>query len=117
MQDPATNPTYTSLYEDIYKVKDQMAVLSNEILSLDISKYPIFIAHKTAIELGKPAFILQKHTTSWNISISILEDLVNKEIVSMSKVEDFKKVYKDPTKHFCILVITSDQIEFVFVPK
>lgn len=108
---------YRSLHNDVEMKRDQLHQLSTEIVKNDISNYPIFVAHQLPVDLGKPVFTQEKHLTNWNISVSILEDLVNKEVVAMDKVDDFRKVYKDPDQYFCFLVIVEDDPQFIFIKR
>ncbi|MBX2845324.1 MAG: hypothetical protein KTR13_03840 [Saprospiraceae bacterium] len=113
----ATDPQYTSLYSDVDQFRDLFYSLSLEILNNEVSKYPIFVAYQDPVQLGKVLLQRKTHNTNWNINITILEDLVNKGIVQPEKLEEFKKVYKDPEQHFCILAIGLRKSEFIFTPR
>ncbi len=108
---------YASLHNDVELLQDQLATISAEIRNQDISKYPIFIASKEPVEIGKLLFSPNKDLTNWNIAMSTLENLVNLEIVSLEKVDEFRKVYKDPDNFFCFLVMKPNQPEFIFIKR
>lgn len=108
---------YVTLYNDVEMHRDQLHLLSQEILKNEVSNYPIFIAHQELVDLGKQIIDKEKHLTNWHISISILEDLVNKKIVAMSKVDEFRKVFKDPSQFFCFLVMSPQDPQFIFIKR
>lgn len=116
---PGENPVdeeYVSLHNDVEFLSDALAAVSAEIRNQEISKYPVFVAAQIPLEIGKPLFTRDENQTHWNISVATLEVMVKNEVVSMSKVDEFRKVYKDPNKFFCFLVM-KEQPQFVFIKK
>jgi len=113
----SVDPQYTSLYNDVEGKRDILHKISLEIVGNLVSKYPIFIAFQDPVDLGKPLLTRKLHDTNWNINISILEDLVNKKVISLEKLESFTKVFKDPEKYFCFLAISLRKSEFIFIPR
>ncbi len=89
-----------------------------EVLVQDISNYPIFVLSEKEIELGIPLVksALDDKNFSY-IRMTTLEELATKGIVEMSKVDDFRALYKSKKDHFCLLIIRTDQPEFVFYPE
>jgi len=116
LEENSVNPLYTSLFATIEKQRDNLFLLVSEILRNEISKYPIFIASKTQIALGKP-FVMQEKPEDWNINISLLEEFAALSIVSEEHLEEFKRVYKDPEQFFCFLVISQEKEEYIFIPR
>lgn len=108
---------YASLYNDVEMHRDELHFISQEIIKNEVSNYPIFIAHNEVVDLGKPIFTKEKHLTNWHISISILEDFVNKKIIDINKVDEFRKVYKNPDQYFCFFVITTEDPQFIFIKR
>lgn len=106
-----------SIEHDIPFVLETIQETAFQLLGLKVTKYPIFIFYKhNFIDLGKPFITKDIMNIDWNISISHLEDLVNKNIVQYHKVEEFRKNYKDPQSYICILVITEEESGFVYYP-
>lgn len=89
-----------------------------EVLVQDVSNYPIFVLSTEAIELGIPLMeiAIDDEKKSY-IRITTLEELATKGIVEMSKVDDFRALYKSKKNYFCLLIIREDQPEFVFFPE
>jgi hypothetical protein len=104
------------LSEDLSVCKEFLRQVSNAMRKGDVSKYPIFIAHREEIDLGVPIIHRSEMDLYWSFSASHLEDLVNKKIVLMEKVEDFKKAYRDPASFMCIFMIDAESGFFVFLP-
>jgi hypothetical protein len=104
------------LSEDLSVCKEYLRQVSNAIRKGDVSKYPIFIAHREEIDLGVPIIHRSEMDLFWSFSASHLEDFVNKKIVLLEKVEDFKKAYRDPSAFMCIFMIDNDEGCFIFLP-
>jgi len=107
---------YVSLHNDIELLSPQLAEISSGIRQQDVSNYPIFIAHLEMIEMGKLLFTKEKNLTNWNISMCTLEILVQTGVIAMDKVDEFRKVYKDPDAFYCFLVM-KDEPQFIFIKK
>ena len=107
---------YVSLHNDVEHLSDQLSSVSVEIRNQDISKYPVFIAHQVPIELGKALFTKEQHLTNWNLSMATLEVLVQSKVISLEKVDQFRKVYKNPDQFFCFLVM-KEEAQFIFIKK
>ncbi|MBX2903694.1 MAG: hypothetical protein KF872_09070 [Chitinophagales bacterium] len=104
------------LSEDLSVCREYLRQVSNAMRKGDVSKYPIFIAHRDETDLGVPIIHRAEMDLYWSFSASHLEDLVNRKIVLLEKVEDFKKAYRDPAAFMCILVIDAEEGNFVFLP-
>ena len=102
------------------ELKDFEEILKNaadKILEENVSNYPIFVAHKQQVDLGIPIIDRVKHSTNWSINASTLEDFVNKKVVSSTKVDDFRKTYKNPKTHICVFVLSDIGAQFLFIPR
>ncbi|NUM32158.1 MAG: hypothetical protein HUU47_07520 [Bacteroidetes bacterium] len=105
-----------SLQNDVDFYKTSIKEVSDEIIDEKISEFPIFIAHKSKIPFGE---IILDHTelnTTWSISVSTLEEFMDKNIIENSKAGFFKANYKNPQEFICIFLITGISASFVFVP-
>lgn len=90
---------------------------SDSILDQDVSKYPIFVVHKQEIGLGIPLVNRQKHSTNWSINVSTLEEFFKKKLVVKSKVDEFRKTYKNPKENYCLFVLSDIGAQFMFLPR
>ena len=90
---------------------------ANSCLDQDVSKYPIFVIHKQEVALGVPIIDRIKHSTNWNINLSTLEEFFSKKLVNNSKVDEFRKTYKNPKEHHCLFVLSDIGAQFMFMPR
>jgi len=106
-----------SIQNDIPYLIDTIQETALQVLSLKVSKYPVFIFHKNdQIPLGIPFISQDSMSIDWNVSLSHLEDLVNKNVVQIDKADDFRAQFKSPTEFVCIFVFTAEDSGFIFYP-
>lgn len=104
------------LEEDFSACREYLWQVSNAMRKGEVSKYPIFIAHREEIDLGVPIIHRSEMDLFWSFSASHLEDFVNKKIIVQEKIEDFKSAYRDPATYICIFVIDAAEGSFVSIP-
>jgi hypothetical protein len=106
-----------SIEHDIPYLIDQIQEMSFQMLSLQVTKYPIFILHKAEfIPLGRPLLSAEAMHTDWNVSVSHLENLYYEKVILKDAVDEFRANYKNPKEQVCILVLTDEESVFVFHP-
>lgn len=105
-----------ALKRDLEIYKDTLKEVSMEIIANHISNYPIFVAHTDPIYLGRPVINHEVFGTTWDVNASMLEEFVKRGLVQPSKVDDFKKIYKDPKLNACVFVVSGEEANFVFLP-
>ncbi len=88
---------------------------STSILDNDISKYPIFVVHKEEIKVGINVIDKNKTTANWSIEASTLEEFVVKNLIHQSKVEEFRKTYKNPKDFVCFFLVSEMGAQFIFM--
>ncbi|NJL74411.1 MAG: hypothetical protein HC892_04550 [Saprospiraceae bacterium] len=54
---------------------------------------------------------------NWSINISSLEEFVVKQLIEVHKIDDFRRVYKDPKHHLCFFVLSELGATFNFIPR
>lgn len=87
------------------------------VLDADVSKYPIFVATKSPIEIGVTVIDHTKTTAIWTIAASSLEEFVAKKVINVDKVDDFKKTYKDVDNYNCYFIISDIGNQFAYLPS
>jgi len=109
---------YNSLHEDLEVCRDYIQQISRSMIKGGVSKYPIIVAQRGEIDvdLGLPIIQRADFDISWNFSASHLEDFVNKRLVSLDKVDEFIKTYKNPVDYMCVFVAEETAGSFVFMP-
>lgn len=109
---------YLQLEEELKPFRPLMSKAAETILDQDISSYPIFIVSQLEIQLGIPLVARDSGSKrKWFVNVSTLEELNTKNIVHNDKVDEFRKVYKDPTLNFCLFVLSDLGAQFIFLPK
>ncbi len=104
------------LKDDLSFYNDMLKEVSADILADEFSKYPIFIAHQEPIKIGDMIIDATEYSRSFNISATVLEDMLAKNIVTPEREESFKAAFKDASKFMCVLLVTDKGASFVFVP-
>ena len=96
--------------------KKIMGQASDTIMDQEVSKYPIFVINKDNVAVGIPLVTEAIEPDGWLINASTLEEFTAKQLIASDKIEEFKEVYKDPKKRFCLFVIADFGATFVFLP-
>lgn len=96
--------------------KPMFAQATEMILDEDISKYPIFVVHTDTIEMGVSLVERGETTGKWSIHVSTLEEFATKQLIQSDKLDDFKKVYKNPIENYCLFVLSDLGARFIFIP-
>ncbi|TAE88630.1 MAG: hypothetical protein EAY81_02765 [Bacteroidetes bacterium] len=104
------------LKDDIEFYQGMLKEVSADILNEGFSKYPVFIAHQEPIKLGEMIIDASEYSRSYNISATVLEELLERNIVTKEREQSFKDAYKNPSQFLCILLVTDKGASFVFVP-
>lgn len=86
------------------------------VLDSEVSEFPVFVFSKIKPEIGVKLYDSIDEERDWYVHATSLEELVAKNIVDSSRVDEFKEVYKDPTSYFCILLLDGATAQFAFPP-
>ena len=103
--------------QDIKLINPVLCEISDRIINEGVSKYPIFILHKNAIDIGKVILDNSTDSKKWYINMSTLEEFAVKEIIRKTKIDEFRSTYKDPMTHLCVFVLSELGANFVFFPR
>jgi|GEM_PF-826655 len=106
-----------SLREDFHALGSYLQEISSAVIKEQISAYPIYLVHnEPAISLGRLIIDSGKSRTNWSFSASIIEELLRREIIDFDRLDEFKSIYKDPHHYACVLMLTKEMTDFVFIP-
>lgn len=108
---------YEELEKQITPFKDILSKASDAVLEQEVSSYPIFVLSKQGIELGLNLKSEIDTPEDWIVNISTLEEFATKQVIETSRINRFKKVYKDASKFLCLFVIDEIGATFVFLPR
>ena len=103
-----------ALEQAIAKNQEWFLQTVQTILNEEVSNYPILVAYpvSTRIEIGLP--LLESERYGFNATT--LEELAMKKIISLDKVNEFRKLYKEKVNNFCIFLLDQPAPQFIFVP-
>jgi dsDNA-binding SOS-regulon protein len=115
----------TLILNDCERLAQVFTQASSTIRDEGVSKYPIFVAHQQ--EVMAVGLALVNGATmgcEFSYQATTLEELVAKRIVQFEQLEEFRKIYKNPSKFWCFMTIEIDeedgdetpQTKFSFVP-
>lgn len=86
------------------------------VLDSEVSEFPVFVFSKIKPEIGVKLYDSIDQERDWYVHATSLEELVAKNIVDSTRIEEFKEVYKDPKSYFCILLLDGATAQFAFPP-
>ena len=108
---------FAKMEEEISAQKDILSKAAEAILDQEVSLYPIFVVHQHQVDIGIPILEKGVNEAEWSVNASTLEELATKKIIEMSKVDDFKQVYKDASRFLCLFVLSDMGANFIFLPR
>ena len=104
------------LEADIKTLGELLRDAAQTIFNEGVSNYPIFVAHRYALNMGIELVDREKTKTNWSFNASTLEEMVTKNIISRENLDGFREIYKSPEDFVCIFVIDETMSEFIFYP-
>ncbi|WMX16606.1 MULTISPECIES: hypothetical protein [unclassified Aureispira] len=98
----------------IKKDKEWFLQTIKTIQDENVSNYPILVAFPsfTTVNIGLP--IVEGEKLSFNATT--LEELAMKKVVSLEKIDEFRKLYKEKKNSFCIFLLEKPAPQFIFIP-
>lgn len=110
-----------SLYErlpvELAPYHKMMGQAADTIMDEDVSRYPILAIHQLELELGILLVQRSEKGSKWSIHASTLEEMVTKKLVQTNRIDDFRRVYKNPREFFCLFVLSDEGAQFIFLPR
>ena len=107
---------FLQLEEELKGFREILNRASNEMRNQDLTNYPIFVVHQQELVLGVQIVDREKTKSNWDIHASTLEEFTYKNLIRPEKLDEFKKVFKDPDDYFCIFVVSELGAQFIFLP-
>ncbi len=108
---------YERLEKDLQKYLPMMGQAADTIIDENVSRYPVFAVHQLELELGIPLVIKTEDGPKWSIQASTLEEMVGKKLIQSEKVDDFRRVYRDPADFLCLFTLSDQGAQFIFMPR
>ncbi|MFN5319472.1 MAG: hypothetical protein ACK5CY_11595 [Bacteroidia bacterium] len=105
-----------NLDQNLAIYKESIREIALEILNAEVSKYPIFIAARNDVALGRLIIDKEDLALDWSVYASTLEEFVRRNVISEEKLPDFRASWKDPRHYFCIFAVLDETATFIYVP-
>jgi len=105
-----------SLQNDLQIYKASIEEVALEIIKGEVSSFPMFVASRNTIELGRMIIDKDELALDWSIYASTLEEFVKRGIITREKLQVFKTNYKNPRKFICLFALFDEDAGFLFVP-
>jgi hypothetical protein len=111
-----TEEEFKKLEGELLPYKIMMGKAGDVVMDQEVSNYPIFVVHQDEINVGIPLDTSQVYG-KWQVNVSSLEEFATKQLVDPSKIDEFRKVYKDPKDHLCLFLVWEGAATFIFIPR
>jgi hypothetical protein len=111
------NKEFDRLREELRPYWPTLSQAAEIILDQEVSSYPIFVLHQQQVHIGVPLIEGDGENKPWSVNVSTLEELAAKKVVDLERVDDFRSIYKDPRRFFCLLTLSDAGADFVFLPR
>lgn len=108
---------FKQIQQNIQPYVKVMAKAADIIQEQDVSSFPILVLSELPVNIGINIVEKEKLNAPWNIHASTLEELVTKQLIAQEKVEDFKLVYKNSGSDLCLLLLSKEGANFIFIPR
>jgi hypothetical protein len=104
------------LESQISEVSEMLKEVSSDIIDGGFSECPIFVAHQENAKIGEMILDRTEFGFPYSINATVIERLIELNILSSNRIEDFKKALGDPKKNMCILWLHGEHSQFIFTP-
>ncbi|MEL6923174.1 MAG: hypothetical protein AAFO94_03930 [Bacteroidota bacterium] len=108
---------FQQIQDELSPYKKTLGQAADTIIEQNVSSYPIFVVHQLEVGIGIPLIEREQVEGNWSINASSLEEFATKNLVEPEKLDEFKRVYKDPTAHLCLFLLSDFGATFVFLPR
>lgn len=100
------------------RYRNKLAVAADTIRNENVSNYPIFVASKTAVEIGVMLFPKGQLPDEWIVTASSLEEFHVRKIIDTEKIDDFRDLYRSKPTEICVFAIDKEgSSKFIFIPS
>jgi hypothetical protein len=115
---PDLNGKYLGLISsDFIKVSESLKEAAYQIKKRGFSDFPIFVSSQRTIDIGQKLIgINELNENKWNYHASLLEEFVQRKLISEENQELFIQNYKDIEEFACLFVVDGQFTNFVFIP-
>lgn len=115
--DPELNGKFLgTISADFVKVCDQLKEAAYQMVSRNISKFPVFVLCRETQPIGILLHSREEEGLEWNYSFAMAEEFVLRGILSEEGYQNLSATFKDSEEFCCLFVVSPDFTNFVFLP-
>lgn len=108
---------WNELERDLGYYASYLQGIAHEVLDSGTSRYPVFVAYEgQPVDLGRPLLDHRQLDTRWSVRASVMEEFIQKGILTREQFLVFKETWKDPNDYMCVFVANPSQPSFVYLP-
>ncbi|MES2795363.1 MAG: hypothetical protein V4683_05320 [Bacteroidota bacterium] len=102
---------------DFALVSDSLKEAAYQIKRRGFSDFPIFAVSKNILPIGSLLIAqMEINDNLWNYYASMLEEFVQREIISIDAIDSFKANYKEIDEFCCLFVMDQSFAGFIHIP-
>lgn len=105
-----------TLEKQIAEISEMLKEVSHDIIDGGFSNYPIFVAHQENAKIGEMILDRTEFDFPFSINATVMERLIELNILNQNKIDDFTKAYGENKKNMCILWLYGEHSQFIFTP-
>ena len=103
--------------EALARLSPQLDALLDTVLDQSVSDYPITVwTRERELEVGV-LVTDDARPGHWTVRLTTLEEFVSKGLMQADRVAEFRKVFADARKQYCLFVVTLEGASFAFRPR
>ena len=87
------------------------------VLDQHVSDYPVLVWQRGAeLELGVE-LLERADPGGWEVRVTTLEEMATKKLMLPDRLAEFRKVYADARRQYCLFVVGPEGANFAFRPR
>jgi hypothetical protein len=106
----------TTLESQLNEIKEMLKEVSDDIIQGGFSEYPIFVAHQEDAKIGELIIDRSEFDFPFSINATVMERLIELNILTDDRKDQFIKAFGDTSKNMCILWLFGQHSQFIFMP-
>ena len=106
----------TTLESQLNEIKEMLKEVSDDIIQGGFSEYPVFVAHQEDAKIGELIIDRSEFDFPFSINATVMERLIELNILTDDRKDQFIKAFGDTSKNMCILWLFGQHSQFIFMP-
>ena len=117
MADPAALAHLSEVDEALARHAPAIDGAIDLVLDQQVSDYPVLVWQRGAeLELGV-VLLARADPGGWEVRVTTLEEMAAKNLLLPDRVAEFRKVYRDARRQYCLFVVGAGGANFAFRPR